>query len=82
MKKEKILKIIFIVILAIIPILFFTYAGYTSIMSLASEVSASTNPLIIATRNAFNLFISYTEEYLIYTLLMFLNYILYKKKCS
>ena len=74
MKKEKILKIIFIVILAIVPALFFIYAGYTSIMALASEVSANTNPLILATRNAFSLFISYTEEYLVYTLLMFLNY--------
>ncbi len=82
MKKEKILKIIFIVILAIVPILFFTYAGYTSIMALAAEISTNKNSLIIATRNAFNLFISYTEEYLVYTLLMFLNYILYKKKCS
>ncbi len=80
--KTKIIKVCFLIFLALIPILFFIYAGYTSIMFLSSQISANNTPIIDATRNAFNFFLSFVWEYFIYTILMFLNYFLYQTKYS
>ena len=78
--KNDILKTLFISLIFIIPLIFFTYSGYTSISAFAAGIISGTNSLDEIAKTTYNLFLSFTYEYLIYTIFMLINYLLYKKK--
>ena len=81
MSNSKTLKILSFSFIYIISILYFTYASYISLSSLTAQIYLNEVSLITASKTSFNLFLIYTYEYLIYSLLMLINYLFYKHKC-
>lgn len=77
--KNNIIKIILLSIIFIIPIIYFIYSADITIRSLATSI-INDMPIIDATKITINLFLTFAWEYLIYLILLLVNYILYKKK--
>ncbi len=85
MNKDKIFKIIIITIILIVPIIYYWYAGYISIASYTAHIYDKTindSLLIEASKQSLELFTIFTKEYIIYLILLLLNYILYKKNLN
>lgn len=81
--KDNIIKIILIAIILIVPIAFFWYAGYISIAAFAARLynlNIVDNQLIEIAQLTLGVFTAFTKEYIIYLILLILNYIFYKKK--
>ena len=86
-KSEKIINYVLLSIMFIVPLIFFLWVGYISIAAVGAGMFASLNltveesnellPVII---NAWNAFKIMAYEYIIYCVLLILNYIFYKKK--
>ena len=79
LNKKRVLTLISFITLYVISILYFTYAGYISISALTASIYTENN-LINASHSAFALFLSFTYEYLVFSVIMVLNYFLYKKR--
>lgn len=84
--KKKIINFFFISLLFIIPSIFYLKAGYTSISSLMAQIHSTfnftaeeSNKLSQISNEVFGFFKIFSLEYFIYIILLFINYILYKK---
>ena len=93
--KNSILKAMLIGIILILPMIFFLWAGYVSLSALMAGIYANTNLenclnlANLSTIDQTNLFIEpwnllkiYAFEYVIYSILFIINFILYKKNCK
>lgn len=79
--RDTIKKLIIFSFITIIPILFFYYSGLIVISSFIGLIQSNENiHLVSEAKSIIELYNSYIIEYLIYILIMFVNYILYKKK--
>lgn len=79
--KDTIIYFILIFSILIVPIIFFWYAGYISIAAFAARLFIEPNiDISNAARLTLNIYNNLTIEYIIYLLIMFVNFILYKKR--
>lgn len=81
MKKTLIIKILLLTLILIIPIVYFTYVNYIIISSYTASNIAGIASIEDNALKAFNLMGIYNLEYILYCLLIILNYFLYQKKC-
>ena len=86
-KNEKIINYILLGSVFIVPLLFFLWIGYISISAVGANIHATlkltneeTNEILYIIINAWNTFKIMAYEYIIYCVLLILNYIFYKKK--
>ena len=77
--KKRVLTLISLIFLYIVTILYFIYSAYISIASLTANVYVG-EELLNSSRSAVSLFLSFTYEYLVFRVIMVLNYFLYKKR--
>lgn len=81
--KDNIIKIILIAIILIVPIFFFWYAGYISIAAFTARLYSLNivdDQLIEISQLTLGVLTAFTKEYIVYLILLILNYIFYKKK--
>lgn len=81
--KDNIIKMSLIAIILIVPIFFFWYAGYISIAAFTAHLYSLNiidDQLIEISNSTLYVFTAFTKEYIIYLILLIINYILYKKK--
>lgn len=79
--KDTIINFILIFSILIVPIIFFWYAGYVSIAAFAARLFTEPNiDISNVARLTLNIYNNLTIEYIIYLLIMFVNFILYKKR--
>ena len=86
-KREKIRNYVLLSSVFIIPLLFFLWVGYISLSSVGANLSVildltteESNKIISIINNTWHVFIIMAYEYIIYCILLILNYIFYKKK--
>ncbi len=86
-KREKIKNYVLLSSVFIIPLLFFLWGGYISISSVGANLNVildftneEANKINSIINNTWHLFIIMAYEYIIYCILLILNYIFYKKK--
>ena len=86
-KREKIRNYVLLSIIFIIPLLFFLWVGYISISSVGANLNVfldltneEANKIISIVNNTWHIFIIMAYEYIIFCILLILNYIFYKKK--
>ena len=86
-KSEKIINYVLLGSAFIVPLLFFLWIGRISISAVGANINATlkltneeTNEILSIIINAWNIFKIMTYEYIIYCVLLILNYIFYKKK--
>ena len=78
LNKKRFLPLFSYLFLYTTTIIYFIYASYISIASLTASFYIDTD-LLTSSNSSFSLFLSFTYEYLIYSIIMALNYYLYKK---
>lgn len=79
--KDTIINFVLMFSVLIVPIIFFWYAGYISIAAFAARLFTEPNiDISNAARLTLNIYNNLTIEYIIYLLIMLINFILYKKK--
>ena len=79
--KDQLLKIIFIGLIFIVPILFFGYATYVTISGFAANIFIFEDVDIIdLTQYTMQYFLSFIIEYLVYLVVMLINFCFYKKR--
>lgn len=79
--KDTIIYFILIFSILIVPIIFFWYAGYISIAAFVARLfTEPTTDLVEAARLTLNIYNNFTIEYIIYLIVMLINFVLFKKK--
>lgn len=86
-KREKIKNYVLLSSVFLVPLLFFLWAGYISISSIGANINVildltneEITKIISMLNNTWYVFKIMAFEYIIYCLLLILNYIFYKKK--
>lgn len=79
--KEKIINNLLIGILFIIPIFFFTYGMQVTLQSMAAGILAGIKDVQQAFEDSISFSYSFINIYLVYLIILLINYLLYKKKC-
>ena len=86
-KSEKVINYVLLGSAFIVPLLFFLWVGHISIATVGANIHTTleltneeSNEIISILNNAWNVFKIMTYEYIIYYVLLILNYIFYKKK--
>ena len=86
-KREKIKNYVLLSSVIIVPLLFFLWVGYISISSVGANLNMilnlsneETTKIISLLNNTWHVFKIMSYEYIIYSFLLILNYIFYKKK--
>ena len=86
-KSEKVINYVLLGSAFIVPLLFFLWVGHISIATVGANIHTTleltneeSNEIISILNNAWNVFKIMTYEYIIYCVLLILNYIFYKKK--
>ena len=86
-KREKIINYVLLGSVFIVSLLFFLWVGYISISAVGANIHTAleltndeTNKILPIIINVWNVFKIMAYEYIIYCVLLVLNYIFYKKK--
>ena len=86
-KSEKIINYILLGSVFIVPLLFFLWVGHISISAVGANIHTTleltneeSNEILSIIINAWNVFKIMSYEYIIYCVLLILNYIFYKKR--